>query len=388
MSMAMTADDLPRRSSPERIGRYQVIERIGRGAMGVVYRAHDAAMGRDVALKVLMADLEDDPDIRTRFHREAEAAARLSHPNIITIFDVGEDNDRFFIVMELLRGATLKTFLKQSDAAPIERKLDLMIQLCAGLGAAHNAAIYHRDVKPGNIFVRSDGILKILDFGVARLASSSMTASGFIVGTPDYMSPEQARGADIDGRSDIFSLGGVFYFMLTGRKPFPATDLPSLFHQIQNEDPPRLLGAEAPPELAAVITKALSKKRETRYQTCQDLMADLEIVRQVYPLKARRTLAGGPTMAEGPADVPEVAQIATPAASAFPAGSVPSSTDDTVDSLPGGSFNSDDTVTLGPPSTWVKRVTDRIDSAVSSAFARLWRPATLAPTRQTGMRKR
>jgi len=377
MTMAMTADELPRRSSPERIGRYQVIERIGRGAMGVVYRAHDGAMGRDVALKVLMTDLEDDPDIRTRFHREAEAAARLSHPNIITIFDVGEDGDRFFIVMELLRGATLKDFLKQSDAAPIERKLDLMIQLCSGLGAAHNASIYHRDVKPGNIFVRSDGILKILDFGVARLASSSMTASGFIVGTPDYMSPEQARGAEIDGRSDIFSLGGVFYFMLTGRKPFPANDLPTLFQQIQNEDPPPLLGEEGPAELATVIRKALSKKREARYQSCQALMADLDVVRQLYPLSARRTTAPGPAMAKGPADVP-------------------SSTDDTVDSLPGAAFNSDETVTLAPPSTWIKRVTDRIDSAVSGAFTRLWRPATPTPTRhatpsaprQPGMRKR
>ena len=251
-------------------------------------------MGRDVALKVLMADLEDDPDIRTRFHREAEAAARLSHPNIITIFDVGEDGDRFFIVMELLRGATLKDFLKQSDAVPIERKLDLMIQLCAGLGAAHNASIYHRDIKPGNIFVRADGILKILDFGVARLASSSMTAAGFIVGTPDYMSPEQARGAEIDGRSDIFSLGGVFYFMLTGRKPFPANDLPTLFHQIQSDEPPPLLDAEAPPELAAVIMKALSKKRETRYQTCQELMADLDEPEAAVPARgqdARRPAA-------------------------------------------------------------------------------------------------
>jgi serine/threonine protein kinase len=387
--MAMTADELPRRRSPERIGRYQVIERIGRGAMGVVYRAHDGAMGRDVALKVLMTDLEDDPEIRTRFHREAEAAARLSHPNIITIFDVGEDGDRFFIVMELLRGATLKDFLKQSDGAQIERKLDLMIQLCAGLGAAHNASIYHRDVKPGNIFVRADGILKILDFGVARLASSSMTASGFIVGTPDYMSPEQARGADIDGRSDIFSLGGVFYFMVTGRKPFPANDLPSLFHQIQDEDPPPLLGTEAPAELAAVIMKALSKKREKRYQSCQDLVADLESVRQLYPLHARRTTGAGATMTERPADVPGVAQPLTAAAApALPVGSVAPSTDDTVDSLPFALFNSDDTVTLGPPSTWAKRVTDRIDSAVSGAFARLWRPATPAPTKHTGMRKR
>ena len=386
MSMEMTADDRPRRSFPERIGRYQVIERIGRGAMGVVYRAHDAAMGRDVALKVLMADLDDDPDIRTRFHREAQAAARLSHPNIITIFDVGEDGDRFFIVMELLRGATLREFLKQSEAPPLERKLDLMSQLCAGLGAAHNASICHRDIKPGNILVRSDGILKILDFGVARLASSSMTAAGFIVGTPDYMSPEQARGAAVDGRSDIFSLGGVFYFMLTGRKPFPATELPGLFHQIQNEDPPLLLDTEAPPELAALIRKTLSKNRETRYQTCQDLMADLDIVRQAYPLRTRRAAAGSATAAvEAPTGVSGAAR--TPPPPDLATDSVPSPTDDTVDSLPSAAFNTDDTVTLNPP-TWMKRVTDRIDSAASGAFARLRRPATPAPTRQTGIRKR
>jgi serine/threonine protein kinase len=205
----MAADERTRPRSPERIGRYQVLERIGRGAMGVVYRARDEAMGREVALKVLTADIEDDPDIRARFLREAEAAARLSHPNIITIFDVGEEGERFFIVMELLRGATLKDFLKQPEATRIEQKIDLMVQLATGLGAAHNAAVYHRDIKPGNVWVRSDGLLKILDFGVARLASSSMTASGFIVGTPDYMSPEQARGIEVDARSDIFSLGGV-----------------------------------------------------------------------------------------------------------------------------------------------------------------------------------
>ena len=268
--------------------------------MGVVYRARDEAVGRDVALKVLMADIEDDPDIRTRFYREAEAAARLSHPNIITIFDVGEDGDRFFIVMELLRGATLKEFLKQGEADALERKLDLMIQLCAGLGAAHNASIYHRDIKPGNIFVRADGMLKILDFGVARLASSSMTAAGFIVGTPDYMSPEQARGADIDGRSDIFSLGGVFYFMLTGRKPFPASDLPTLFHQIQSEDPPPPLGVEAPPELTTLIMKALSKKRETRYQCCRSCWPIWRSLRQRFPL-------GGPARGGRSRTMPEAA---------------------------------------------------------------------------------
>jgi len=379
----MATDDLTPRKSPERIGRYQVIERIGRGAMGLVYRARDEVIGREVALKVLTADLEDDPEIRTRFHREAEAAASLSHPNIITIFDVGEDADRFFIVMELLRGATLKDYLKQSDAAQIERKIDLMVQLCAGLGAAHNASVYHRDIKPGNVFVRADGILKILDFGVARLASSSMTAAGFIVGTPDYMSPEQARGAEIDARSDIFSLGGVFYFMLTGRKPFPASDLPTLFHQIQSDDPPPPIGVDAPPELTTVVMKALSKKRETRYQSCQELMADLEVLKHLYPLDPRRTAAISPTSAGAAAGM----AAASPGATAAPDGSRHASTDDTVDLLPIASFNSDDTVTLEAP-TWVKRVTGRIDSAISGALARLGRPTPPVPTRQTGIRKR
>ena len=387
--MTMAADDLTRTRSPEKIGRYQVIERVGRGGMGVVYRARDEAVGRDVALKVLTADVDDDPDIRTRFYREAEAAASLSHPNIITIFDVGEDGDRFFIVMELLRGATLKDFLKQNEAVSLDRKLDLMIQLSAGLGAAHNASICHRDIKPGNIFVRADGLLKILDFGVARLASSNMTAAGFIVGTPDYMSPEQARGADIDGRSDIFSLGGVFYFMLTGRKPFSASDLPTLFRQIQSDDPPPPIGGDAPPDLVTLIMKALSKKREARYQTCQELLVDLELVRERL-LQSRATAAGN-TVSEGAASGREAlpAATATPAA---PGEAGRSATEDTVDSLPVPipSFeNDDETVTLGvPPTTWGKRIADRIDSAISGAIARLGRPSTSDPPRQTGMRKR
>jgi serine/threonine-protein kinase len=384
--MVMATDGLQRRSFPDRIGRYQILDRIGRGAMGVVYRAHDGAMGRDVALKVLVTDLEDDPDIRTRFHREAEAAARLSHPNIITIFDVGDDGDRFFIVMELLRGSTLKDFLKQGDAVPIERKIDLMLQLCAGLNAAHSASILHRDIKPGNVFVRSDGIIKLLDFGVARLATSNMTASGFIVGTPDYMSPEQARGAEIDARSDIFSLGAVFYFMLTGRKPFPAIDLPGVFNQIQSTDPAALLESEAPPELAAVVMKALSKRREMLHQTCQDLMAELDVVRQAYPLKTRRTSAArSPAVdnADGPGRV-VVAQIPTSGVT----GTSPS-TDDTVDSLPAAAFSTDDTVDFTPPGTgtWATRAADRIDAVVSGALARLWRLAPLS-TRPSGMRKR
>jgi len=212
-----------------------------------------------------------------------------------------------------------------------------------------------------------------------------MTASGFIVGTPDYMSPEQARGAEIDRRSDIFSLGGVFYFMVTGRKPFPAEDLPVLFNQIQNGQVQPLLDAEAPPQMAAVIAKALAKKREARYQNCQELMTDLESLRQLYPLQAGRRRADGPVATN---DTPDAAQMPTAPVPDFPIGSSPSTTDDTVDALPVPSFNSDDTVAIEAPLTWVQRVAGRVESAISGAFARLGRSATLAPTNQTGMRKR
>jgi serine/threonine-protein kinase len=371
--MGMTTADLARRGSPERIGNFQILERIGRGAMGVVYRARDEALGREVALKVLTADFDDEPEIRARFQREAEAAARLSHPNIITIFDIGEDNGRFFIVMELLRGAVLKDFLKQPNAAPLEQKIDFMRQLCAGLGAAHRASIYHRDIKPGNIFVRTDGVLKILDFGIARLASSSMTAAGFIVGTPDYMSPEQARGEEIDGRSDIFSAGGVFYFMLTGRKPFRG-ELPALFHQIQFDEP-LPLGPDIAAELAAIVSKALSKKRERRYQTCQDLIADLEAAVELCA-------SSGST----PVDAPDSGHFPTTEATA--SGDQSPASDDTVDMAPIPLFNSDDTVRLGQPPTWMMRMVSRIDSAVSGTFARLGRRGTTAPTKQRGATKR
>jgi serine/threonine-protein kinase len=382
--------EVVQRRSPEKIGRYEVIERIGRGAMGVVYRARDEAMNRDVALKVLMADLEDDPELRVRFLREAEAAARLSHPNIITIFDVGEEAERFFIVMELLRGATLKDYLKQPDGARMDRKIDLMLQISAGLGAAHRASIFHRDMKPGNIFVRTDGLVKILDFGVARLASSSMTASGFIVGTPDYMSPEQARGGEVDGRSDIFSLGGVFYYMLAGRKPFPANDLPTLFHQIQTEDVPPLINLDAPPELIDVVMKALAKSPDARYQTCEEMSARLQIVKHLHSVRTKRAAVtpglGGTQAAGGSEGATPFGKPATgdPVSNRE---ETPNS-EDTVDLRPGNTGSLDDTVTLSPP-TWFRRVSERIDSVFSAARTRVGgKPTLSAPRKQSGMHQR
>jgi eukaryotic-like serine/threonine-protein kinase len=385
--MVMIDSLTARHPAQRRIGRYELKARIGRGAMGVVYQARDELMCRDVALKVLTADFEDDPEIRTRFVHEAQAAAGLVHPNVITIFDVGEDQDRFFIVMELLRGTVLKDFLKLPECQRLGRKLHLMMQLSSGLGAAHRASVFHRDIKPGNVFVRADGLLKILDFGVARLASSDITASGFVVGTPDYMSPEQARGEEIDGRSDIFSMGGVFYFMLTGRKPFPATALPTLFHQIQNEEPPPL-DSDAPPELATVVMKALAKDRDRRYQSCEEVLADLRLIQHLYPIDAA-DIAPLQLAVEIAASEPQAAieeSRTRRAAAARQSRHVAPSTDDTMDFDPRGSQHTDDTVSLAPPS-WTSRFKAGLDAALAGVSSRISRPAAPA-TRHPSRGKR
>jgi serine/threonine-protein kinase len=261
---------------PARIGRYRIVDRIGKGAMGVVYRARDEQLDRTVAVKVLMTDFAEEPDVRARFYREAQSAGRLLHRNIITIFDLGDDRGRAYIVMELLAGATLTEYMARPEAADLESKVDLMAQVCDGLGAAHAAGIIHRDIKPGNLYVLNDGGLKILDFGVARLVTSSMTVRGHIIGTPSYMSPEQATGRDIDHRSDIFSAGGVFYWMLSGRKPFAAPDLPSVLRKVQLEDPPPLRDQEAPAPLARIVFRALAKDPGLRYQRISDMLGDLQ----------------------------------------------------------------------------------------------------------------
>jgi serine/threonine protein kinase len=275
------------RTLPERIGHYRVTGRIGRGAMGVVYSGRDERTGRAVALKVMMADLEGDAETRERFSREANVAGKMLHRNVINVYEMGEEDGRLYMVMELLEGETLGDYMKRVGQLPLEHALDLMMQVCEGLAIAHAHAIVHRDIKPGNLFVLRDGGLKILDFGVARLANSSMTASGFIVGTPDFMSPEQARGRDIDQRSDIFSTGAVFYYMLTGRKPFAAADLPAVLHKVESEDPVPLSETEAPPGLARIIGKALAKSVARRHQELGELLGDLTRFQREYDRESR-----------------------------------------------------------------------------------------------------
>ena len=275
------------RQLPERIGHYRIVDRIGRGAMGVVYSARDQRTGRPVALKVMMADLEGDRETRERFAREANVTGQMTHRNVINVYEMAEEDGRLYMVMELLDGETLGDYMKRVGPLPLEHALDLMMQVCEGLAIAHAHVVVHRDIKPGNLFVLRDGGLKVLDFGVARLANSSMTASGFIVGTPDFMSPEQARGRAIDQRSDVFSAGAVFYYMLSGVKPFSAPDLPAVLHRVTGEDPPPLSPAQCPAGLWRILMKALAKQTADRYADMGHLLADLVRFQQEFDTETR-----------------------------------------------------------------------------------------------------
>jgi predicted Ser/Thr protein kinase/tetratricopeptide (TPR) repeat protein len=270
---------------PERIGKYRVLEPLGRGGMGVVYKAHDPVLDRQVAVKVMTEGAEVGTEARERFLREAQSAARLNHPNIITVYELGEDAGQIFIVMELLEGDPLSRVITREPPLPLRQKLGIMLQICEGLGFAHQRGIVHRDIKPANIFVLANGQVKILDFGIARLSSSDLTRTGLLMGTPSYMSPEQARGRRTDHRSDIFSVGVVFYELLAGRKPFMGEDYFETLEKVRSEEPPPLgeMVPDLPPPLVRSIYRTLAKDPSTRYQALDEVRADLAAVPDPLP---------------------------------------------------------------------------------------------------------
>jgi serine/threonine protein kinase len=270
-----------------RIGRYDLIEKIGRGGMGVVYRGKDTVIGRPVAVKMLISDIDVSDEARQRFFREARSAGQLTHRNIITIYDFGEEGGRAYIVMELLTGESVTNLLARGVKLPLEQQVEIMMRVSEGLAFAHSRGIIHRDVKPANLFVTNDGQVKILDFGVARIASSKLTRSGLLVGTPDYMSPEQVMGMVVDQRSDVFSAGAVFYQLLTGRKPFAAKRLPDVLNKVRLEQPEAVTDAEAPAELTAIVMKALEKDPANRYQRTIEMLASLARFLQAWDRQTR-----------------------------------------------------------------------------------------------------
>ena len=225
----------------QQIGKYRILERIGRGGMGSVYKAHDPVLDRLVALKVISTETDHADELRARFFREAQACAKLSHPNIVTIYDLGEADGNLYIVMELLEGDELRQLIAKRAIVHLEDKVPLMVQICEGLEFAHDKGIVHRDVKPANIFVLRNGRVKILDFGIAHIAAAQtgLTRAGLIVGTLQYMAPERARGHG-SHHSDIFSVGAVFYELLTNRAPFTGDDPIEILEKLRSQDPPRL----------------------------------------------------------------------------------------------------------------------------------------------------
>lgn len=246
-----------------KIGRYEIHDEIGQGAMGTVYRAIDPLIEREVAIKTVPIEQlrSEGPDAEARFLREAQSAGRLSHPNIVTIYDVGETASLAYIAMEYLSGSTLRDLMDRS-LLPLELALDTALQMAEALAFAHEHGVVHRDIKPANVVVTGQrGRIKLTDFGIAHLLNSNQTQAGLMFGSPRYMSPEQAMGREIDGRSDIFSLGAVLYEMLTGRYAFDGDSLPSIVYRVVNETPapPARPGGYLPPALGELLSRMLHK---------------------------------------------------------------------------------------------------------------------------------
>ncbi|MFB3922184.1 MAG: protein kinase [Terriglobia bacterium] len=262
---------------PTKLGKYVIKSPLGKGAMGVVYLAEDQRLGRPVALKTMSPSVADDPELLQRFYREAQSAGQLRHPNIVTIYDIDEADGVPFIAMEFLEGESLESVIAARKELPVVRKVEILAQTCKGLHYAHEHGIVHRDVKPANIVVLTDGMVKIVDFGIARIAGGSMTRTGLVMGTPMYMSPEQVLGQQVDARSDIFSAGVILYELLTFQNPFGGGDIPSILYKIVEKRPEPLssLLPNCPPQLDNVIMKALARDREERYQSAEDFAFDL-----------------------------------------------------------------------------------------------------------------
>src|SRR5688500_4968447 len=264
------------------IGRYRILEKVGQGGMGVVYRAHDTLLERVVALKIIATSIEDNPELRERFFREARAAGQLSHRNIITIHDLGEHEGQPYLAMEFLTGEDLQHRLARQEPMSLRRKLEIAAETCDGLSFAHRRGLVHRDVKPANIFITDEGVVKLLDFGLARMVASELTRSNTMMGTVNYMAPEQVRGERSDHRADIFSLGVVLYEMLSGRKAFQGDSFATTMYKILQDVPEPLLNIDSslPHEIVWLVEKALAKPRDERYQDLVDVGRDLAIIRQ------------------------------------------------------------------------------------------------------------
>ncbi|HET8996095.1 MAG TPA: serine/threonine-protein kinase [Acetobacteraceae bacterium] len=266
---------------PPQIGRYRVQRLLGQGAMGVVYAAHDPVIDRTVAIKLMRIDLlegTDRADFVARFQREAQAAARCMHPNIVAVYDFALHEGNPFLAMEFVQGTSLATRLRQGPRFAPEEAVAILRQMLDALGGAHAAGVVHRDVKPANILLLDGNRVKMTDFGIARFDGSELTQTGAVIGTPSYMSPEQCRGDPVDARSDLFSAGAVFYEMLTGERPFGGGNATQVIYRLMQEEPPALVTPHPlmPANLAAVLRRALAKRAADRFASAEAMAAALQ----------------------------------------------------------------------------------------------------------------
>ena len=267
--------------APGMLGRYRVLKELGRGAMGLVYLGKDPTIQRFVAIKTMRLDQVDSDDklqdVKARFFREAESTGRLSHPNIVTIYDAGEENDLGYIAMELIEGTPLKQWSRKPNLMPVNEVLLTVATVADALDYAHQQGVIHRDIKPANIMLTKDRVVKVMDFGIAKMASSSKTQTNIVLGTPTYMSPEQIAGKKVDGRSDIFSLGVVLFELLTGHLPFTADNLSAVLFSIAHHPHPAIqtLRPDLPPMVQEIVDRALQKELVHRYRRAEEFAGEL-----------------------------------------------------------------------------------------------------------------
>jgi serine/threonine-protein kinase len=307
------------------LGRFKITGTLGQGAMGTVYRAHDPLLDRTVAIKTVGCagmSREEAAAFEERFYCEARSAGRLNHPNIVTIHDVGRSDDLAYIAMEYLNGHSLREILDSSVVLPVDRCTDIAAQIADGLAFAHANGVVHRDIKPANIMVFDNGTVKIADFGVAQMSSGSQSVAGEAFGSPKYMSPEQISGQKVDGRSDIFSLGAVFYEMLVGRPPFTGDDLNAVLYQVLHGAPP--LPSSFIPNLPhgfdRIVARALAKNPDKRYQSVADMAAALRKYRRVARMAQKELLEANATqLTAGPGDITILVKAAPEPARQAPA---------------------------------------------------------------------
>lgn len=264
----------------KKLGRYDIQSILGQGAMGIVYKGFDPNIKRTVAIKTILKDALDAKEMApllARFKREAQAAGRLTHPGIVTVYEYGEENNSAYMAMEFVHGRELRDFLDKNEQFPLNTIISIITQLLDALTYSHAQGVVHRDIKPGNILLLNNGQIKVMDFGIAKIESSTLTQFGDVMGTPSYMSPEQFAGQQVDKRSDLFSTGVILYHLLTGEKPFPGNSMATIMHRVINTDPPMVsdLNFQVPSFLDSVVLKALAKKPDQRFQTAEEFKTAL-----------------------------------------------------------------------------------------------------------------